>query len=1657
MSLDILPSNEVSSSTAVTVRETTLRPGDKLVITTDDHLGEIDLKISDLLAEDIAIKEKINEISNKLIHALNGVRLVGICPNTKLEVLANEQILTDYVNAKFTDPADHVQPGDVVSTIDKYTFVYLSDGMGGYGWQQYNAVGDVGDILTRLDQLELDRTDIKRKIAALEVEKDTQLLKNNELDTKISDLERADVEINAKIGDLQGAGYTSSNAGGMFREIKSGLESLNSKTDTAIRELVSRLTRFTTDITSQAQTAESQSIQANSKADANVIAIADIKNSINNLIAKDAGFTSAIGTLSNLRTGNRNDLVEAINEVFHMVNSLTGGSSGGGIEATVLNLSNALGAIDTLGGETIVSALGKLRDAINLKASTQALNEILTKIGSDAINGELTQNIHGALNDLLNKVRDLGNQFDSYLPLTGGSITGAITYSNVDTFTAKQVPHVEWVENKLQTVVGEMATIGTVEFSTIAGAIREVNELAKQVELDLVDLTAKVGDLNDTGCTDKTSVATCIKEVKGITDNIILDNTATKQKVTELESNKADKTAVEAINEKLSLMEGASVVIDIIPETKDEVEGQLDKNGFLEGKVTDTGKPSVEEGYEIRTSDGYSYIYKNGLWKLVSLPPVAIATDSSAGIVKFKDEEGYVTSSPSADGTMVLKGYTELKGKVEANELAVSTKVEESVYTAKVGALESSITSNGQLAQEAKDKAEANSILVAANTVKADDAVLKATNAENIATTADGKADNAITVAGEAKTESAEALAKANEADQHATEAKAQSQTAETTANDAVVKAEEANTKADQAVAKATEVETKVGDVSSITGTPSTVVEAIEALRTITGELATISGVDNTDLATSIMAVKAKVEEVNVELSKFALLTGSQFTGVNSYDGSVSSFTGAEIPHAEWVENKVNTKVGTLTTTGLSNTGDVAEGLKELKDGLDLKADITSVTAVSDKFGDLTSTSLANTTTVASCLVEVLGKVQETVDLIGDLTEAGFVASDSVLSVFKEVKSTIESMSNDISTIDGKIGTLSGTGITSISTVTDALKDLKDSITALENKDTSVLEDIARLKGEKADKTTTTSLANELSKVQNARVLICKLTETKDQVEGQSDKQAFLDRKVTEAGKATVEDGYEVATSDKYEYIRFKGTWNLVDKLIVSNATEAVPGLIKLKDEEGSIVSYGLDDGTVYVKGFAELKALAEANKADIASKDQAINLRADELAAKDLELVAKDTELEGRIQANTLSIANTQSNLDTAKVDINASIATVSNKVGDLSTTGVPSTNNGTVAGSIKHLKDRLTAVERADTDITASIQDIRDNKADVSIVEALTEEVSLIKGATVVTNVITETKQEVEDMADAKQAFLTAKAKEGGKKTMKNGFVIRTSDGYMYYYFSSTWYLIDKVEITNATTTNPGLIKFKDQLGYVVTGDGDGTAIVKGFTDLYNQVGTLGTEIGNKITESEAESLVDGKLTVLSAKVDGFDSRLTTNESKANTAVTEIASLSQTVTEHTRAIQSLRTDSIGNIQSTGFAGDNVGDMLRSARAEVDDRITIGAAEAQIREAFSNLNTKITTLQSTADGKLDASVYNSEKSTFALASDLGDIRDLANGNDTRLTAVENAVSTQVQSLTDKTNAIEAKVDAAIKIVYVGPGEVLPSQLEANTIYIKGN
>ena len=1339
MSLEILPSSEVSSSTSVTVRETTLRPGDSLVITTDTHLSEIDLKLSDLVAEDVAIKEKINEISTKLINALNGVRLVGICPNTKEEVLANKQLLTDFVNSRFTEPDQQLKGGDVVSTTDKFTFVYLSDGAGAFSWQQYNAAGDVGDMLSRLDELERSKTEIERKITTLETFKDAQIVKNSELEAKISDLENADSDIVSKIGDLQGAGYTSTNAGSMFREIKTGLENLNSRTDASIRELVLRLNSFTTDITAQVQTAENQAIQSSYKSEANVTAIEEIKNSVRDLVAKDEELSNAIGTLSNLQTGNRNSLVLAINEVFGMVNALTGGSTGGGIEATVLRLSNAMGSIDTLGGETIVSALEKLSNAINLKASTEALTLIVDKIGSASINGELSQNVVEALNDLLVKIRDVDNKLSGYLPLTGGSVTGALTYSNVDSFTSKQAPHVEWVENKINTIVGEMSTIGTTEFSTIAGSIREVNGLVKTLETGLTEAKVLIGDLSDSGYSDNLSVVACLKEIKGITDSIVSDNTSTKQRVSDLEANKADKTAVDAINEKLSLMEGASVVIDIISETKDEVEGQSDKDSFLAGKVTDAGKLTVEEGYEIRTSDGYSYIYKNGQWKLSSLPPVAIATDSSAGIVKFKDEEGYVTGSTASDGTMVLKGFTDLKDRVNAAETSLATKVEEAVYTAKVTALETSITANGQLAQEAKDKAEENALLVAANSLKAEDAVSKATNAENLASVADGKADASNTLANEAKTESSTALAKANIADQNATEAKTKADQAYTSSSDAVTKSEEAKTIADGANAKALEVENKVGDLSNVEGTPSTVVEAINALRTITGELTTISDVDNTDLATSIMGVKAKVDNVNSELSNFARLTGSQFTGVNTYDGTINSFSGSEIPHAEWVDNKLTTKIGDISSTGITNNA-----------------------------------------TVASSLTELFNSINSVISKIGTLSEAGFTADDTIVNIFKEIKTNLDTASTNITNLDNKVGTLSGTGITASSTVTDALKELKDSITALET----------------------------------------------------------------------------------------------------------------------------------------------------------------------------KDSDIEGRLQTATLTLTTTQRDLETAKNDLTTSIGTVSNKIGDLSVTGVPSVSNGTVASSIKHLKDRLTTVERADTDITASIEEIRTSKADVSVVETLTEELALVKGATVVTAVITETKAEVEAMSDAKQEFLTTKTKEAGKRTMKNGFVVRTSDGYSYYYFNSTWYPIEKVEVTNASTSNPGLIKYKDQLGYVTTGDGDGTAIVKGFTDLYNQVDEVVRDVADKITATEAESLVDGKVTVLSAKVDGFDGRLTTNETKANTAVNELATLSQTVNAQGRAIESLRNDSIGVLTSTGFVGDNVSDQLAAAKYEIDTK----ASEIEVNTRIGNL-----------------------------------------------------------------------------------------------------
>lgn len=1527
MSINIMPNSEVTTRETVIVKETTLQPGDKLVITTDSHLDELEHKISQLELSNADLKVLINDINKSLNGSIQGLRFVGIINSTKQQVELNKQILTDYVNARFTDPTESLRIGDIVSTKDMFTYVYLRTDDGSEQWVRYNPEGDIGDILARLQTVESSVSGYDNRISSVENFKSAQEQKNLELDGKITDIESDVSNLSGSIGNLSNCGYVNSTAEEMFKEIKTGLEGLNTKTNTAITDLVNSLSTFTRDITDQVQAAESASIQSSAQSQANVESIRDIKAKVEELKAKDTSIENLIGLLSNLQTGNRADLVSAINEIFTMVNSITGGTSGGGIESTVVKLSTAIGTTDLLGGETIVGALEKIQTALELKATVEEFNNLLNKVGTGSINGELTQNVVEALNDLLTKVRAVDNKFDNYMTKTGCEVTGALLYSGVEDFTGKQIPHVDWIKANLQDKLGEMSTTGLTEYTTVSGSLKELKQSLDRVDSELTNINNKIGDLSTTGIIDQSSVSAGLKELKDGQEAIIADNTTTKEKVRSLEETKADKSAISAMQQDIDLLKGANIVIDILTETKDEVEAQSDIQQWLTDKVLASGKDSAKDGYEIKTSDGYSYTYNNGQWKLMQLPSVALASEDNAGIIKLKNENGYIISSGDGDGSVKLQGYSELVQSISDVNDKTDTKLDKNVYDAKILSLETSIGNNTTLAQEAKNIADANTLAVSGAEAKATEALSTATSAESTSQAAKLLVDEIGTRVEEANNAAQESLQKANIADSKADNAVSVAEEASSNATTALEKAVEAETAATEAKAQSQEVSEKVGDISSLDGAPATVVAAIEKVKDIVGSLSNITGIDNANVVSSIMALKGQIETLNSELDNYYSSNGGQLSGVASYDGSVSAFSGSEIPHATWVETKITDKIGSLSGTGITNNTDVTSMFKELK-----------------------------------------GNITNLNSKIGNLSGLDYSANDTIANILEEIKGIEDGLRVDVDNAKNLIGDLNTTTLTNKDTVASCLKDLEALISGLRTKNTAIEQDVEALKTSKADNSRLQAVESDLEKVRNARVVVAQISEDKDTVESQADKNAYLDSKVRAAGRTNSEDGYEIVTSDKYVYFRFNGIWNLTDKVELLNATTTRAGGIKLKNEEGYIAPSTLGDGTAILKGYSELKSTVNGIQGNLDLKASLSQVEEKELALKTLinnvsdnanRLDSKVTTIESNVTNNQAAINSLQSDLASTKTELNGKIEENKNLVGDLSTTNIPSGENVSVSTSLAHLKNVTNTLTTEQTDINRSISALTTSKADASAVEEIRSELDLVKGAQVVIDILTEDKATIEAKADERDTWLSEQVRNTGKRSVKSGYVLRTSDGYTYYYFNNRWYLINKQEITNATTSNPGIVKFKDVAGYLTSSpDGDGTAIIKGYSELQSQVASNTQSLLDKVTEDQ----VDGKISVVNDKLTNFENILTDNTERANLAVQEISTLSDTVRTHGAAIEQLRDSKIGNIQTTGFTGSTIGEQLRAVKTDMDTK----ASEEMVNTKIGNLST--TGLSNTTD-----------------------------------------------------------------------------------------
>lgn len=237
---------------------------------------------------------------------------------------------------------------------------------------------------------------------------------------------------------------------------------------------------------------------------------------INNVDIEDL---RPLKSLKNLTTTNKENLVEAINEVYATVSEL--------VNTTITEINNTIGELTDLNSENksnIVSAINEIIRNIgnNSELTTaakitivSAINEIVANVGNltDLTSTE-KQSVVIAINEIINKI----GQIDELTTIDKSSVVNAVNeiVSNIGdkdglhtentTNVVSAINEIFANEQFLSELVGNLSDLETSEKTSIVVAINELFASGGS-------LTTIVGELDNLTTTDKTNIVSSINEL----------------------------------------------------------------------------------------------------------------------------------------------------------------------------------------------------------------------------------------------------------------------------------------------------------------------------------------------------------------------------------------------------------------------------------------------------------------------------------------------------------------------------------------------------------------------------------------------------------------------------------------------------------------------------------------------------------------------------------------------------------------------------------------------------------------------------------------------------------------------------------------------------------------------------------------------------------------------------------------------------------------------------------------------------------------------------------------------------------------------------------------------------------------------------------------
>lgn len=741
-------------------------------------------------------------------------------------------------------------------------------------------------------------------------------------------------------------------------------------------------------------------------------------------------------------------------------------------------------------------------------------------------------------------------------------------------------------------------------------------------------------------------------------------------------------------------------------------------------------------------------------------------------------------------------------------------------------------------------------------------------------------------------------------------------------------------------------VDKKTGDYSTLSlsgsdnGKPVSVVEIANAILGIIGSLSSISGVSNSTIVDAINGVLGKLSTTDGNVDAKMPKSGGNFTGNVTIDQSVSSFSDNDI----FPVRHLKTFLGDFSTVDVSSKSTITEILKSLLTLINSNA--TEITGAKDKIGELNTTGIpSGSQTSVSTSLKYLNDQYTTLNQ--DYTSNKSTVEGKLDALTLKVNANSNSMkfigtlTEDKDTVEAKGGGRDAWLDLQVPVLKPGLTAMNGSIIMTSDGHAYYRTgDAWVLKEEKPIELATDSVAGIMKgKSDLGHGYICSTGDgdgTFKLADYQNLKQA-IDGKGEKRILDEVKSSLETKTGD-YTSLSLTGSSNGKPASVVEIAN-AILGLIgglsslstSAKDNivnainelqqslttlNGNMSNYMPKSGGEFTNNVTMSSSIVSFNPNDLIPKRHLTSVLGD---FSSLNVSSKGTVTEALNSLLDLTKANT------TKISQNT------DKIGDLSTTGLPQQNQTSVSEGLKYAKTEIDAVKQKQS---------QDKQDLTSRLDALTNKVNVNSTSMRYIGTLTEDKNTVEGKGGGKDAWLDSQVsvlKPG--ETAQNGNFVLTSDGHAYHRYGDAWFLVEKdAPITLGTDSDAGLIKGKIETGHGYiksTGLGDGTFELVDYQDIMD---AIRDKVGSRDFSSYKQE-VNGKFGNLSnVNLTGSHD---TVENAFNSLITLIGTVSSITgvsnTSIVEAINEIITN-IDNVKSTAERA------LPKSGGEITGKITCGS-----------------------------------------------------------------------------------------------------------------